>query len=419
MTIYMAGSMKMMYILILLIAVASVAVAFQVVSSPRSQGRRWMTRISSGNLRMLESEYDDYDDFLNLDKPIKDLDDEEKIRVVRQEVSILPPLLLSDSGEVVVDEDGEALPAPPRTFLGKSKESSMMSAQRKWPNWDSFMEDEFGDLDAELSDEEAWMWEARNAVEAKRGFAIWSQRSASEIKKEVAKSVAAKTLNIPRSVATIIRAVHLERTHTMKQIRKENELAAIEYRKWMIESRQKTKKDPLPQAKAEVVSSWLGMHPTGNVLSGGLTSGSKALPPSVGTSSMAAGGGSAVKSIPALAPFDAGSSGVPRASGEAVSMKGRVVMDEYTLPLRDTTFSGSGGFGGKIEKEKKEANNVVVTASMKLWALEREDMPVPKPKLGGGSAGRDQAKDGLDTFFIDDEVLYVPSAGTDDFYVVL
>ena len=64
-----------------------------------------------------------------------------------------------------------------------------------------------------------------------------------EIKKEVAKSLATKTLNIPRSVAAIIRAVHFERTHTLKQIRRENELAAIEYRKWMIECKQKTKRE--------------------------------------------------------------------------------------------------------------------------------------------------------------------------------
>ena len=147
------------------------------------------------------------------------------------------------------------------------------------------MEDEFGDLDAELSDEEAWMWDARNAVEAKRGFAIWSKRSASEIKKEVAKSACKKTMNIPRSVATIIRAVHLERTHTMKQIRKENELAAIEYRKWMMESRQKTKKDLYPRLRLKLHLVGSPCILLGTCFPSGFSAGRKALPPPTGSSS--------------------------------------------------------------------------------------------------------------------------------------
>ena len=95
-----------------------------------------------------------------------------------------------------------------------------------------------------------------------------------------------------------------------------------------------------------------------------------------------------IKSIAALAPFDGGS-GVPRAGGEVVSMKGRVVMDEFTVPLKDTTFSGSGGFGGKIEKEKKESNNVLVTTSMKL-SLEKADMPVPRPRAKNATSGADK-----------------------------
>ena len=38
----------------------------------------------------------------------------------------------------------------------------------------------------------------------------------------------------------------------MKEMRVENELAVIEFRKWMIEQRKKTKKDPLVSAKLEV-----------------------------------------------------------------------------------------------------------------------------------------------------------------------
>ena len=386
------------------------------------------------SLQMLDSQYDNYDDFLNLDKPIKDVD-ADKLRATEEEVSILPPLQLSESGEVVVDADGQAIPVPPRKFTGKSAESSMMSAQRKWPNWDSFMEDEFGDLDAELSDDDAWIWEARNAVEAKRGFAIWSKRSANEIKKEVQKNVALKTMNIPRSVANIIKAVHLDRTHSMKQIRKENELAAIEYRKWMIETRQKIKKDPLPQAKMEVSAAWLRQHPTGNVISTGLINTEASSPRSVSTSSPsdssstssstntnpAAKSPNTIQAIAALAAFDSGSMG--GGPDEHVSLKGKVVMDECTIPLRDTTFSGSGGFGGKIEKmkEKKENLNILVTDSMRLWGAEKDEMPVPRPHAKSKEVPNlhDDTAYNLDVFVLDGEQVFLPSSGTDDFYVVL
>ena len=38
----------------------------------------------------------------------------------------------------------------------------------------------------------------------------------------------------------------------MKKMKEEYDLQCIEFRKWMIEQRKKTKKDPLPQAKVEV-----------------------------------------------------------------------------------------------------------------------------------------------------------------------
>ena len=59
-------------------------------------------------------------------------------------------------------------------------------------------------------------------------------------------------MNVPDSVAMIIRAVYLEKTHTMKKMRKDHELACIGFRKWVIEQKKKTKKDPLPLARIEV-----------------------------------------------------------------------------------------------------------------------------------------------------------------------
>ena len=44
-----------------------------------------------------------------------------------------------------------------------------LSAQQRWEHWDDFMEEELGDLDAELAEEDKWMQEIRDAVELKRG----------------------------------------------------------------------------------------------------------------------------------------------------------------------------------------------------------------------------------------------------------
>ena len=63
-------------------------------------------------------------------------------------------------------------------------------------------------------------------------------------------------------MARIIRAVYLDKTHTMKEMKKEDELACINYRKWMMEQRSKTKKDPLPGAKMEVCKAWMLRNPS-------------------------------------------------------------------------------------------------------------------------------------------------------------
>ena len=88
--------------------------------------------------------------------------------------------------------------------------------------------------------------------ETQTGFAIWSKKSDKELQRELKKALEKKALNVPDSVAMIIRAVYLEKTHTMKKMRKDHELACIGFRKWVIEQKKKTKKDPLPLARIEV-----------------------------------------------------------------------------------------------------------------------------------------------------------------------
>ena len=103
--------------------------------------------------------------------------------------------------------------------IDAQKEEGMpLAATRMNPNrpkkpwfWDDFMEVEFGDMDAPLPEDKFWMFEARDVVEQKRGFAIWSKKSEKELQREMRKSLATKSLHVPENVAMIIRAVHLEK----------------------------------------------------------------------------------------------------------------------------------------------------------------------------------------------------------------
>ena len=83
--------------------------------------------------------------------------------------------------------------------------------KKQWEHWDDFMEQEVGDMDAPLPDHHFWMFEARDVVEQKRGFAIWSKKSEKELQREMRKSLATKSMHVPENVAMIIRAVHLEK----------------------------------------------------------------------------------------------------------------------------------------------------------------------------------------------------------------
>ena len=59
-------------------------------------------------------------------------------------------------------------------------------------------------------------------------------------------------LFLPAPVAQVITAVFIERTHTMREYREEDELACIEYRKWVREQKKKSKRDPIIAAKLEL-----------------------------------------------------------------------------------------------------------------------------------------------------------------------
>lgn len=150
-----------------------------------------------------------------------------------------------------------------RTAESESKSFKAPAELPRWEHWDAFMDEQFGDMDKEISmnGEDRWILELRDAVELKRGMAIWSKRSDDEVKREMKKYLAAKALKVPDYVANIVRCVYLEKIMTMKEMRNDHELDVINFRKWMVERRKKTQKDPVAPAKIEVSKNWLFQHP--------------------------------------------------------------------------------------------------------------------------------------------------------------
>ena len=193
------------------------------------------------DVRLAEENFeidDPYGDILNLRKPL-----------APQNSSLIlsaSTILKSDSAELSTSQSTYS------ALIGKRSPTGLMTNFKRWEHWDAFMEAELGDIDAELKDSDRWIQEMRDFVEQKRGFAIWSKRSDKEIQKEMKKSLASRGLAIPMNVAMVITAVYLEKSHTMKALREEEELACLEFRKWVIEQKKKNKKDPITSAKVEV-----------------------------------------------------------------------------------------------------------------------------------------------------------------------
>ena len=199
-------------------------------------------RFSPSSSDKNNNEYDsdiNYDDILNFNRPTTSID----------------PMKLQF--ELSIENKSDLSSTKSMTRYSKTNKNN----QPRWSDYDDFLEEELGELDSELVEKDMWIQELRDVVEQKVGYSIWSKRSDQEIQKDIKKTLANKGANVPENIAKIIRAVFIEKTHTMKQYKKENDFAAGEFRKWIIEQKKKTKKDPLPPAKIEVVRSWLLTHP--------------------------------------------------------------------------------------------------------------------------------------------------------------
>ena len=196
---------------------------------------------------MFSSTMDDYVD----DDPYADMLDLK--RAVAPDA--VPPVL-EMSSIVPADENVAPLTWP------RGRQSGL---RRRELWWDAFMDEQFHDMDDELSDgdDQKWLLEVRDEVEKKRGFAIWSKKSDKEVQRELKKALASKASKVPDAVATVVRLVYLDKVRKMSQLKKDPayELAVIKFREWMVEKKKKGVKDPLTLAKNEVARQWLQRPP--------------------------------------------------------------------------------------------------------------------------------------------------------------
>lgn len=296
----------------------------------------------------------------------------------------------------------------------KNKEKSSLATvsreerKKPWIHWDDFMEAEFGDMDRELNKDEEWMYAVRDAVEMKRGIAIWSKKTSKEINAELKKSLASKGLNIPPNFYRIVVNVFLEKTHTMKEMRKENELYVIEFRKWMIEQRKKLKKDPLPVVKVDASKKWLSEHPKAGLTRRGIYH----KPPEVVMDELRdplahvqfefTKDGS---KSPMKARSDATSSGSTQSSGSATPS---------ITSNGSSSSSGSGTISSNSENNNNSLNKVT-TASMINWEVPASELPEqmtsnPTPETAFSESNKE-------LFKIDEVDILVATEG--DYYVVM
>ena len=88
------------------------------------------------------------------------------------------------------------------------------------------------------------------------GRPIWSKKTAQDLQREMKKALLSKGMHVPPVVAQVISALYLDRTHSsLKHYKSDDEIAAIEYRKWISDQKKKPSnkgKDPVMAAKIEV-----------------------------------------------------------------------------------------------------------------------------------------------------------------------
>ena len=286
-----------------------------------------------------------------------------------------------------------------RKTLLKFIKSPQRSNQRKWSDFDSYLEQELGELDGELEEKDMWMQELRDVVEQKVGYAIWSKRSEKEIQKEIKKQISAKGINIPESVQKVIRAVFIERSHSLKQFKKEDEFACSEFRKWMIEQRRKTKKDMLPTAKVEVSKKWLKLHPRNSLV----YYQSKNKIPSIILDEC---------TIPVPGVTASSSDPSKRDSKLSSSVRSAIISGSNASLVTSNIPAATNG------QSSLAVGNTILTQSVLNWDKTKEDMPSTAVIIPGG-VGKSSVMGQSDIFMIDDVPMVIANSNVDDYFVVL
>ncbi len=243
-----------------------------------------------------------------------------------------------------------------------------------------------------------WMQELRDVVEQKVGYAIWSKRSEKEIQKEIKKQLLAKGMNIPEIVQKVIRAVFIERSHSLKQFKKENEFACSEFRKWMIEQRRKTKKDMLPAAKVEVSKKWLKLHPRNSLT----YYQSKNKVPSIILDECTI-------PVPGVTAFSSDPS--KKESKLNSSVRSAIISGGNASLVTSNIPPAANG------QSSLAVGNTILTQSVLNWDKTKEDMPLT-PVIPGG-VGKSNLAEQSDMFMIDDVPMVIANSNVEDYFVVL
>ena len=64
----------------------------------------------------------------------------------------------------------------------------------------------------------------------------------------------ATSLEMSSTVMNVIKVVYIDKLCSISDLKQEDEMSYMEFRKWMRERREKTKKDPLSAAKLALVT---------------------------------------------------------------------------------------------------------------------------------------------------------------------
>ena len=157
------------------------------------------------------------------------------------------PIPLDEPESLAVYEQSSILTndesaAPPTTIIKRKPKSSQSD----------YLERSLGSSASrrETLENSKWIRDAKDIIEARRGTTIWPKKEG-EVVAEVKKS-ASKPLLIPDNIARIVTAVYIEQSKKLSDIQETDKLGYTTFRKFMIELKKKTKKNPVLLTKLEL-----------------------------------------------------------------------------------------------------------------------------------------------------------------------